>query len=284
MCVSGVPIDVYHNGYLQKQAIKSQFSEDIRHVIHGGGSASGPTGRTGSQVRSSSLSAGASLALGSRLQARAESVDAAARNKAFALKSSCPFDNHEQFQRREPSLPPTSSLQASSALLNPEDRQEHTKLIQQVQEQGKFNRDHGQKVGAPAPFDTPETQDQFSSGSRGRLGRPPCMPSAVNTEAFVDARNEALRNRKQNAHASTNLISGDYLEYRDDGIGKRKTQMSKSAPVGAEFINPSGPAMMKMRFDNVDIAGADQSRMAYYNAATMREEARARNVQTRLFQ
>jgi hypothetical protein len=208
-------------------------------------------------------------------------MDAAARNKANALKSSCPFDSHEQFKRREPSLPPTSSLQASSALLNPEDRQEHTKLLQQVQEQGKQNRDIGHKFGAPAPFDTPETQDQFSSSSRGRPGRPPCMPSG---EAFNDARNEALKNRKQNAQASTNLISGDYLEYRDDGIGKRKTQMSKSAPVGAEFIQPTGPAMMKMRFDNVDIRDVDQSRMAYYNAATMREEARARNVQTRLFQ
>lgn len=279
MCNSGVPIDVYHNGYLHKQAIKQQFTEDIRHVIHGGGSSGGSTGRTGSQVRSSSLSAGASLALGSRLQARAESMDAAARNKANALKSSCPFDNHEQFKRREPSLPPTSSLQASSALLNPEDRQEHTKLIQQVKEQGKFNQQVGQKVGAPAPFDTPESQDHFSSGSRGRAGRPPCMPETQSSVA--DARAEALKNRKQNGQASGNLISGDYLNYRDDGVGKRKTQMSQSAP---ESIHPTGPAQMKMQFDGVSIAGADQSRMAYYNAATMREEARVRNTQTRLFQ
>eukprot|EP00746_Dinoflagellata_sp_MGD_P164919 gnl/MRDRNA2_/MRDRNA2_93881_c0_seq1.p1 gnl/MRDRNA2_/MRDRNA2_93881_c0~~gnl/MRDRNA2_/MRDRNA2_93881_c0_seq1.p1 ORF type:complete len:283 (+),score=49.62 gnl/MRDRNA2_/MRDRNA2_93881_c0_seq1:81-929(+) len=281
MCNSGVPIDVYHNGYLHKQAIKQQFTEDIRHVIHGGGSASGPTGRTGSQVRSSSLSAGASLALGSRLQARAESMDAAARNKARANTSTCPFDNHEQFQRREPSLPPTSSLQASSALLNPEDRQEHTKLIQQVKEQGRYNRDAGQKVGAPAPFDTPETQDHFSSGSRGRMGRPPCLPgSQSSVGVFAEGRAEALKNRKQNGQATENLISGEYLNYREENIGKRKTQMSQSAP---EFIQPTGPAQMKMQFDGVSIAGADQSRMAYYNASTMREEARVRNNQSRLF-
>jgi len=272
MCNKGVPTDVYHNGYLQKQSIKQQFSEDIRHVIHGGGSASG---YTGAQVRSSSLSAGAALALGPRLQAKAESNEAAARNKAFALRSSCPFDNHEQFQRREASLPPTSSLQASSALLNPEDRQENSRLIQQIKEQGKYNRDVAQKFGAPAPFDTPESQDQFCSGSRGR---PPRMPDP---QVFAEARAAALKNRQHNGRSTTeSLISGNYMDFRDDGVGKRKTQMSNSAPPD---IFPSGPAQMKMKFDGVSIAGADQCRMAYYNAATMREEARARNERTRLF-
>jgi len=274
MCNKGVSTDIYHQGFLQKQALKQQFSEDIRHVIHGGYSSSGPSGRTGSQIRSSSLSAGAALALGPRLQARSESIDAAARNKAFAMKSSCPYDNHEQFQRREPSLPPTSSLQASTALLNPEDRQENTKLIQQVHEQGKYNRDIAQKFGAPAPFDTPESQDHFSSSSRGR---PPCMPgSHGSADAFAEARAEALKNRQQNGQANKNVISGDYLtNYRDDGVGKRKMRgMAQSAP---EFLMPSGPAQMKMKFDGLSIAGAEQSRTAYYNAATMREEARLRN-------
>lgn len=273
MCNKGVPTDMYHHGYLQKQAIKQQFSEDIRQVIHGGYSSNGPSGRSGSQVRSSSLSTGAALALGPRLQARSESIDAAARNKAFATRSVCPFDNHEQFQCREPSLPPTSSLQASAALLNPEDRQESSKLIQQVHEQGKYNRDIARKVGAPAPFDTPESQNQFSSCSRGR---PPCMPAQGSADDFAEARAAALKNRQQNGRGGTNLISGDYpTNWRDDGVGKRKIPgMAQSAP---EFIMPTGPAQMKMKFDGVSIAGADESRKAYYNAATMREEARLRN-------
>jgi hypothetical protein len=274
MMCDKMPTDVYHNGYLQKQAIKQQFSEDIRHVIHGGGSSGGQSGRTGSQIRSSSLSAGASLALGACRQARAESIDAASRNKAFATRSSCPFDNHEAFQRREPSMAPTSSLQASTVLLNPEDRQESTKLLQQVKDQGKHNRDIGQKVGAPAPFDTPEAQDQFSCGYAYGSRRPPAMPAAQGSaEAFAEARAEALKNRQQIGNANKNLISGDYLNYRDDGVGKRKLQMS------SEFIMPTGPAQMKMKFDGISIVGADESRKAYYNATTMREQARLRNQQ-----
>jgi len=277
MCNKMLPTDVYHSGYLQKQAIKQQFSEDIRHVIHGGGSdsrSSGPSGRTGSQNRSSSLSAGAALALGACRQARDEANDAASRNKAQATRSTCPFDNHEAFQRREPSLPPTSSLQATAAICNPEDRMEATQLLQQVKNQGRYNRDIGQKVGAPAPFDTPETQDHCS---RGR--RPPPMPgSHGSAEAFAEARAEALKNRQQNGlnTANKSLISGEYRTYRDDGVGKRKPQMSQSAP---EFIMPTGPAQMKMKFDGVSINAADEARKAYYNAATMREEARLRNGQ-----
>jgi len=273
MCNKMLPTDVYHNSYLQKQALKQQFSEDIRHVIHGGGS-SGPPGRSGSQNRSSSLSAGAALALGACRQARSEANDAASRNKEQATKSSCPFDTHEPFQRREPSLPPTSYLQAATAISNPEDRQEATKLLQQSRDQAKYYRDIGQKVGAPAPFDTPETQDHCSGYSGSR--RPPPMPQG-SADAFAEARAEALKNRQQNGRGAVkNLISGEYGTYRDDGIGKRKPQMSQSAP---EFIMPTGPAQMKMKFDGLSIAGADEARKAYYNAATMREEARLRNGQ-----
>merc|ERR1712216_601354 len=110
---------------------------------------------------------------------------------------------------------------------------------------------------------------QRSCGSR----RPPSMPSTQGSaEAFAEARAEALKNRQQNGRlGNTDLIGGGYLNFRDDGVGKSKSQMTHS---GLQFIMPSGAAQMKMQFDGVSIAGACESAKAYYNAATMREEAR----------
>mmetsp|Transcript_38619 Transcript_38619/g.111027 ORF Transcript_38619/g.111027 Transcript_38619/m.111027 type:complete len:294 (+) Transcript_38619:50-931(+) len=278
----------HFNRFQERHSREAQFSEDIRHVIHGGGGGSASSARgdgvgtssgrqRGMRARSPGLAAGATLALTSGPGPDVHTM--AQRNKEHARGSGCPFDDHTAFSRIEAgvdrSQPPTLS--------------QHKEAYEVAWNIGRRNRDVQRKVGHAAPWDAPETSvptstyvDAISSGQAAvplapaatrRRGYPPTISdgSADPMMSYIGAKSEAVQHKLRMVQSSENIISGGYLE------GESRT----AVPVGRSAHRPPQPerllpqALMKAQMDSS--GRPSQDRVAFLNAQVISEACRDRN-------
>lgn len=241
--------------FLDRQQRSEQFTEDIRKVIHGGGSSIART-------RSPGLAAGAALALGAKdatMDARAACRQASER----ARHRTCPFDDHSAFgaspadiQPRPRDGPPPAPNDARLA-------------HQQALRMGKQNRELQQKVGAGAPFDAPERaviQSLQADAQAAVLGAE-CVTN------FNEAQMEALRN-KGRMRGTSDLISGNYL-MGDSGSAPVGRSNNSHLPRGKDVLLPQ--AHMKLQYDGGSAASLTVQRAEYLNAKVMAESNQYRN-------
>eukprot|EP00747_Dinoflagellata_sp_TGD_P162931 gnl/TRDRNA2_/TRDRNA2_181099_c0_seq1.p1 gnl/TRDRNA2_/TRDRNA2_181099_c0~~gnl/TRDRNA2_/TRDRNA2_181099_c0_seq1.p1 ORF type:complete len:378 (+),score=67.25 gnl/TRDRNA2_/TRDRNA2_181099_c0_seq1:69-1136(+) len=187
--------DACHSRFIQKQQRDAQFTEDIRTLIYGGGgsqAAAQPVpgsngqfvvgrsagGAAGTRTRSPGLAAGATLALGSDTNARAEANALARQVAQRARGGSCPFDDHTLHLARDRRDGPTLPPRVPSA----PDAYEAKTAFSEARTTGKTNAELQQRCGAGAPFDVTES------------GRTPVPSSAAILHNPTNARAAAAPN------------------------------------------------------------------------------------------
>lgn len=243
--------------FLDKEQRASQFTEDIRKVIHGE-----PGGGPPSRARSPGLAAGAALALGA---AAASASEVAAVSRTARLQMSardrnaeCPFDDHKAFgagpadmqyrphQGPAPALGDLRQVHEASSKLRKEFRQLQT------------------KVGAGAPFDAPEREVVTSSAAAAQRA----VWEAKAAGAFQESQAEALR-YKARMRGSNDLLTGGYSA----GSEPRGTRGADLLP--RPQLLPQ--AHVKLQFDGGSIASLTPHRAEYLNSKVLAEANRDRN-------
>jgi hypothetical protein len=145
---------------------------------------------------------------------------------------------------------------------------------------GKHNRDIGQKIGAPAPFDAPE-KDIYATSSSGvavpagqrpgglgkRSGVPPAMPLA---DSHAEARAEMAANRTR-MRGHQDLLGG----YEFVGQQNRRTGSLPPKASPAQDLLPE--AMMKLQYGGGNIRNLTCANAEYLNSKVLAEANRERN-------
>eukprot|EP00929_Paragymnodinium_shiwhaense_P117798 TRINITY_DN8902_c0_g1_i8.p1 TRINITY_DN8902_c0_g1~~TRINITY_DN8902_c0_g1_i8.p1 ORF type:complete len:221 (+),score=37.82 TRINITY_DN8902_c0_g1_i8:50-712(+) len=178
---------------------------------------------------------------------------------------------------------------------------------------GKQNRDIQQKIGAPAPFDAPETSwpavsssaeaaacgfvgQGRSSGSRPssgcgrnssaaaadtqREGGTSPVQHPVGMQNYAEAQAEAVRN-KARMRGSQDLFSG-YLTADTQPPGMRARRHGSLPPPrpGQNQVNPEAllpQAQMKVAFEGGTAKGISADKIEYLNSKVLAESNRDRN-------
>lgn len=253
----------YEKQCLQKQQRDRQFSENIKDVMFGGygtGSRSLPRSQSETRTRSPGLAAGAALAL-SHNHPAAEARSAAQQNKDRERTASCPFDDHTAFIKRESALN-TNALPAFFATDAVEEQKEAYENSKTMRKQF---RDLQQKIGANAPFDTPET----SAAPAFSIGQQAAMAGQAKPQEHFQALAEACMDAKRHKAVmagTKDLIAGHYV------LGETKAERGSRRPPVPERVLPQ--AQIKAKFDGVQLS--DNS-VAYLNARVASEANRERN-------
>jgi len=172
------PLD-HFNRFQQKDDLKAQFSEDIRHVMHGG-YGQGPStrgdgivgmsrARAAARNHSPGLAAGAALALGSTSRTSSQDPHSAARGfKERARGHACPFDDHSAFRREgscgslglDAAELARGSRGAGARSMTPSRRpppmEDAYAAGAAARNLGRQNREQQTRIFSSAPFDAPE--------------------------------------------------------------------------------------------------------------------------------
>jgi len=275
---------------MDKQALKNQFSEDMRKVMYTG--AGGPVAGVGtrstagaaSRARSPGLAAGAALALGGATSAAAADCRLEAREQCrqavdYSRRSTCPFDDHSAFGAN-------ADDRAKQARLPAHDRGDVAQSVKEARELGKYNRDIGHKTGAGSPFDAPFDDTYATSANsigvaatagRRKCGQPLPMPSGASpvlADAIGDSRAEAAAHRNRN-RGTSDLLGG--YEFNPQYPLQEVRGRSKNLPPRPnEALMPE--AFFKVQYDGGSVKGITQFRTEYLNSKVLEEANKNRNA------
>jgi len=314
------PLDHFQR-FQQKDEIKAQFSEDIRHVINGGyGKGSSARGdsvgtrssRAGVRNHSPGLAAGAALALGSTARQPSQDAYNAAREiKERARGQGCPWDDHSAF-RREGS---TGSLGFGAGLGSEEPRgrggtaarggtptrsmtpSRRPPNLQEAYDAagaaarslGKQNRDQQTRIFSAAPFDAPEAampSSTYAAASEalvaGPRGGKTVLPSGRTVPEGAPDQMHSYTDAKREAVSNRTRMAGmDGLISGNYLLGEGKTAI----PVGRSGKPPPVGGLMPQAQLKAQLDGLgrpSEERAAYLNAQVMSEACRERNTAPRM--
>jgi len=275
---------------MDKQALKNQFSEDMRKVMYTG--VSGPvagvgtrsTAGSGTRARSPGLAAGAALALGAAAPTAAAESRSDAREQCrqaveYSRRSTCPFDDHSAFGAN-------ADDRAKQARLPVHDQDDVAQSVKDARNLGKYNRDIGHKTGAGSPFDAPFDDTYATSANciggsapagRRRCGQPLPMPqggSPILAEAVSESRSEAAAHRNRNRGTSDLLGGYEFIPQRPVQEGRGRNNNLPPRP--ADQLMPE--AFFKLQYDGGSVKGLTQSGAEYRNSKCLEEANKVRNA------